>query len=107
MTGLLRVETISPAISRKMALAIFSLLLLCGTAFGDLSSEYKSKSSINSNFMVYWTHNSSSDMMHIATEVKATGWVAFGFTEAKSSNMKNYDVCIGYVSGATKVLKVS
>ena len=57
--------------------------------------------------MVYWTHNSSSDMMHIATEVKATGWVAFGFTEAKSSNMKNYDVCIGYVSGATKVLEVS
>ena len=90
-----------------MALAIFSLLMLCGMACGDLSSEYKNKSSINSNFMVYWTHNSSSDMMHIAAEVKATGWVAFGFTEAKSFFMRNYDACIGYVSGGTKVLKVS
>ena len=77
-----------------MGLAIFSLLLLCGTALADLSSDYKNKSSINNNFMVYWTHNSSTDMMYIAVEVKAVGWVSLAFTEEKSGNMKDYDACI-------------
>lgn len=91
----------------KMVLAIFSLLLLGGTALADLSSEYKNKASMNNDYMVYWTYNASSDMMYIAAEVKATGWVSFAFTEAKSSNMKDYDACIGSVSGGSKDLKVS
>ena len=90
-----------------MVLAIFSLLLLGGTALADLSSEYKNKASMNNDYMVYWTYNASSDMMYIAAEVKATGWVSFAFTEAKSSNMKDYDACIGSVSGGSKDLKVS
>ena len=90
------------AVCWKMVLAIFAFLLLCGTALADLSSEYKNKSSINNNFMVYWTHNASTDMMHIAVEVKTVAWVSLAFTEAKSSSMKDYDACI-YSSSQLRV----
>ena len=89
-----------------MGLVVFSLLLLCGAAFADLSSEYKKKTMLDSNFMLYWTHDADKGMMNISVEVKKTGWVAFGFTDAMSSSMKDYDVCIGYVAGGNKILKV-
>lgn len=90
-----------------MKLTILSLLLLCRTAFADLSSEYKNNADLTDGYKLYWTHNSTSNMMRIAVEVKATGWVALAFTKEKSSSMKDYDACLGSVSGSTKVLKVS
>ena len=90
-----------------MGLTLLSLLLLCGTSFADLSSEYKNKASLTGDYMLYWTHNATSNMMQIAVEVKATGWVALAFTKEKSSSMKDYDACLGYVKGSTKDLKVS
>ena len=86
---------------------VLSLLLFCGTSFADLSAEYNSKATLDSKYTVYWTHNATSDMMYIALEVKATGWVALAFTKEKSSNMKDYDACLGYVTGSTEVLNVS
>lgn len=86
-----------------MEFAIFSVLLLCGTTLADLSSEYEMMKSVDGdNFKVYWTYNSTTEMMHIATEVKTTGWVGFAFTEAKSNNMKDYDACI-YASNQLQV----
>ena len=90
-----------------MSLTALSLLLLCGTSFADLSSEYKNKASLTDDYTLYWTHNATSNMMRIALEVKATGWVTLAFTKEKSNNMENYDACLGHVSGNTKVLKVS
>lgn len=90
-----------------MGLTILSLLLLCGTSFADLSSEYKNKASLTDDYKLYWTHNATSNVMQIAVEVKATGWVALAFTKEKSDNMENYDACLGFVSGNTKSLKVS
>lgn len=90
-------------------LVVLSLLLFCGTSFADLSAEYDSKATLDgdSKYTVYWTHNATSDMMYIAVEVKATGWVALAFTKEKSSNMKGYDTCLGSVAGGTSVLNVS
>ncbi|XP_078379170.1 uncharacterized protein LOC144662270 [Oculina patagonica] len=88
-----------------MGLTILSLLLLCGSSFADLSSEYKNKASLTDAYKLYWTHNSTSNVMQIALEVKATGWVALAFTKEKSNNMENYDACLGYVSGSKKSLK--
>ena len=88
---------------------VLSLLLFCGTSFADLSAEYNGKATLDgdSKYNVYWTHNATTDMMYIAIEVKATGWVALAFTKEKSSNMKDYDACLGSVTGSTKVLNVS
>ena len=95
---------------RNMELSVvLSLLLFCGTSFADLSAEYDSKATLDgdSKYNVYWTHNATSNMMYIAVEVKATGWVALAFTKEKSSSMKDYDACLGYVTGGTKELNVS
>ena len=88
---------------------VLPLLLLCGTSVADLSAEYDSKATLDgdSNYKVYWTHNDTSNTMYIAVEVKATGWVALAFTKAKSSNMKDYDTCLGSVTGGTEILQVS
>lgn len=93
----------------KMELILPSLLLLCATSFADLSTEYKNKATLDgdSKYKVYWTHNDTLNMMYIAVEVQATGWVALAFTKEKSSSMKDYDTCLGYVSGDSKVLRVS
>ena len=89
-------------------LFVVPLFLLCGTSFADLSAEYDSKATLDGDsYNVYWTHNATSDMMYIAVEVKATGWVALAFTKEKSSNMKDYDTCLGSVTGGTEILKVS
>jgi len=88
---------------------VLPLLLLCGTSFADLSAEYDSKATLDgdSKYKVYWTHNATSNTMYIAVEAMATGWVALAFTKAKSSNMKDYDTCLGYVTGETEMLQVS
>lgn len=95
---------------RNMELSVvLSLLLFCGTSFADLSAEYDSKATLDgaSKYNVYWTHNATADIMYIAVEVKATGWVALAFTKEKSSNMKDYDACLGSVTGSSQVLMVS
>ena len=87
---------------------VLSLLLFCGTSFANLSAEYDSKATLDgdSKYTVYWTHNATTDIMYIALEVKASGWVALAFTKEKSSSMKDYDACLGSVAGSTKMLKV-
>lgn len=91
-----------------MKLQVFSLLLLCAGSLADLSAEYNNTASLDgNNFKIYWTHNATSNMMYIALEVKATGWVALAFAKEKSRNMEDYDTCLGYVSGETKILNVS
>ncbi|PFX33984.1 uncharacterized protein LOC111332266 [Stylophora pistillata] len=86
-------------------LQVFSLLLLYMGSLANLSAEYSNTASLDgNNFKVYWTHNATSNMMYIALEVKATGWVTLAFAKEKSSSMKDYDACLGYVSGGTKVL---
>ena len=98
----------SVSASVTMELQILFILLLCASSLADLSAEYKNKDTLDGdNYKVYWTHNSTSNMMYIALEVKATGWAALAFAKEKSSSMKNYDACIGYVSGETKMMKVS
>ncbi|KAJ7373447.1 DBH-like monooxygenase protein 1 [Desmophyllum pertusum] len=90
-----------------MALTILSVLLLCATSFADLSKKYSNNAMLESgsSYKVYWTHNATSNMMYIALEVKATGWVALAFAKEKSTSMKEYDACLGSVDGNTKVLK--
>lgn len=92
-----------------MTLTILSVLLLCATSFADLSKKYSNNAMLESgsSYKVYWTHNATSNMMYIALEVRATGWVALAFAKEKSTSMKNYDACLGSVDGNTKVLKVS
>lgn len=88
-----------------MKLQVFSLLLLCAGSLADLSAEYNNTASLDgNNFKIYWTHNATSNMMYIALEVKATGWVALAFAKEESRNMEDYDTCLGYVSGETKIL---
>ena len=91
-----------------MELQILFILLLCASSLADLSAEYKNKDTLDGdNYKVYWTHNSTSNMMYIALEVKATGWAALAFAKEKNNKMKDYDACLGYVSGASKVMEVS
>lgn len=88
-----------------MKLQVFSLLLLFAGSLADLSAEYNKSASLDgNNFNIYWTHNATSNMMYIALEVKAKGWVTLAFAKEKSSSMKDYDACLGYVSAETKVL---
>ena len=39
-------------------------------------------------------------------EVRATGWVGFGFATQAPNNMENYDVAVGGVVGGEGYLKV-
>ena len=87
--------------------AVFSLFTSYGTSIADLSSKYNHKASLDSNYILHWTHNASSGVVNIATEVKTSGWVAFGFAKEKSRDMNGYDVCVGFVSGGRPVMKVT
>lgn len=58
------------------------------------------------NFKVYWSYNSSVDSLYFTLDVKATGWVGFGFTKNKPSAMNGYDVVVGGVRNGDMYLKV-
>ncbi|KAK3746554.1 hypothetical protein QZH41_017031, partial [Actinostola sp. cb2023] len=75
------------------------IIAFLGCAHGRLSDEYQNSvqlDDLNKKYMLYWSHNSSEEMMYFAVQVKTIGWVAMGFAE-KIGNMKDYDVVISYV----------
>ena len=51
----------------------------------------------NNNYNVSWTFNASSETFQFLVEVRATGWVGFGFALKAPNNMVNYDVAVGGV----------
>lgn len=92
----------------EMLIVLF-LLLFCGILFVDFLVEYNGKVILDGDFKynVYWIYNVIIDMMYIVIEVKVIGWVVLVFIKEKSFNMKDYDVCLGFVIGSIKVLNVS
>ena len=48
----------------------------------------------NGNFSVSWMYNTVREELYFEVNVKAEGWVGFGFTFTPK-NMSNYDVVIG------------
>lgn len=77
----------------------FSLLgFLVACFHGGLST---SVSFDNGDFNVSWRFNRDTDELYFEVDVKARGWVGFGFTFTPE-NMTNYDVVIG---GQTSVGK--
>ena len=59
-------------------------------------SDSNMKSLDGGKFKYYWMVKD--DMIWFKVMAKATGWVAFGVTEAKSSAMKGFDVVVGGVA---------
>ena len=60
----------------------------------------------NGNYKVSWIYNSSMDTLHFTVEVKATGWIAFGFSTKFPMGMMGYDVAIGTVKNGVGTLEV-
>lgn len=61
----------------------------------------------NNNYNVSWTFDASSETFQFLVEVRATGWVGFGFALNAPNNMVNYDVAVGGVlSNGTGYLQV-
>ena len=54
-----------------------------------------------------YNFNASSDTFEFLVEVRATGWVGFGFARNAPSRMVNYDVAVGGVLNGAGYLKVS
>ena len=48
----------------------------------------------NGNFNVSWRYNGDTDELYFEVDVKAEGWVGFGFTFTPQE-MRNYDLVIG------------
>jgi hypothetical protein len=53
-----------------------------------------------------WTYEGGQDVLFMALEVKATGWVGFGFAR-RIFEMQGYDVIIGKVENGKGTLTVS
>lgn len=51
----------------------------------------------NGNYNVSYNYSESSDTLEFLVEVRATGWVGFGFALNAPNDMKNYDVAVGGV----------
>ena len=50
--------------------------------------------------------NSSTDTLHFIVEVRATGWIGFGFATQAPANMSGYDVAVGGVFNGSGYLQV-
>ncbi|CAH3168922.1 unnamed protein product [Pocillopora meandrina] len=59
----------------------------------------------NGNYKVSWIYNSSMDTLHFTIEVRATGWIAFGFSTKFPVGMMGYDVAIGTVKNGVGTLE--
>lgn len=63
----------------------------------------------NGNYNVSYNYSESSDTLEFLVEVRATGWVGFGFVLNVPNDMKNCDVAVGGVpsdrSGYIRVCK--
>ena len=64
------------------------------------SAGYQKRDLDNGNFKVMWMYNKSSDNLTFHLEVKAVGWVGFGFAKTAPNSMANYDVIVGSVTDA-------
>ena len=51
-------------------------------------------------------YNSSTDTLHFMVEVRATGWIGFGFATQAPANMQRYDVAVGGVTSGSGNIKV-
>ena len=60
----------------------------------------------NGNYNASWMFNSSADTLHFMVEVRATGWIGFGFATQAPNNMRDYDVAVGGVTGGSGYIKV-
>ena len=60
----------------------------------------------NLNYNASWMYNSSNDTLHFMVEVRATGWIGFGFATQAPNNMIGYDVTVGGVLTEVGYLKV-
>ena len=56
----------------------------------------------NGNYNASWMFNSSMDTLHFMVEVKARGWVGFGFATQAPNSMRGYDVAVGGVRGGSE-----
>ena len=81
-----------------MAILQLCLFAFCSVAFAECSYVFSTQLSfLGGNFNVSYNFNASSDTLEFFVEVRATGWVGFGFAENAPNNMMNYDVAVGGV----------
>lgn len=96
------------AVSKIMAILQLCLFAFCSVAFAECSYVFSNQLSfLGGNYNVSYNFNASSDILEFLVEVRATGWVGFGFAENAPNNMRSYDVAVGGVfpneSGYLKV----
>lgn len=77
--------------SYKLALLAVFVTCFCDRKDGF---RYTSLSLDNGNFNVSWMYNTAREELYFEVNVKAEGWVGFGFTFTPE-NMSNYDVVVG------------
>ena len=81
-----------------MAILQLCLFAFCSVAFAECSYVFSNQLSfLGGNFNVSYNFNASSDTLEFLVEVRATGWVGFGFAENAPNSMMNYDVAVGGV----------
>ena len=68
--------------------------------FGNLIS------SNNGTYNASWMYNSITNTLHFMVEVRATGWIGFGFATQAPNNIEDYDVAVGGVLRGSGYLKV-
>lgn len=101
-----------------MYLPLLAITSVCAVIPTVGSVEYTNFTSFNNeSYKVSWTFNSSAAIFYFKTEVKASGWIAFGVsrllygTEYNDSfsrdTMDMYDVAIGGVENGESYLWVS
>jgi len=74
-----------------------------------LTRNYKNSTfldGLQERYKFSWSYVFNEDVLFIGLEVKATGWVGFGFAH-RIYQMENYDVIIGKVVNGQGILTVS
>ena len=80
-------------------MAVFHLCLLTLLVAYTKGSYVFSNSIVaaGGDYNVSYNFNASADTLEFLVEVRATGWVGFGFALTAPNNMTNYDVAVGGV----------
>ena len=93
-----------------MAKILFLVFFMtCSMAYAaTLKDSYQHFSSLdqNDNYLMYWSINETSQMIHFAVSVKTLGWVGLGFSPY-TGRMPGSDIVIGWVDGQGPHLEVS
>ena len=99
----------------KSAATMFQILLIVffglslSSIEATLSEEYDHAAYLDENMLykLYWSVKHADKLIHLAAEVKTTGWVGFGISQGLSGRMLNADIVIGWVDATGKAhLKV-